>query len=212
MKETFLNRFKELMESKNMTQSELSKKTGITQSSISDWLRGKYLPKQDKIDLLARALEVSSSYLMGWRDESGDPILENIPGVIMLNKGRRIPILGTIACGEPLLAVENLDGYFLCDPTIVRGDFALKCKGDSMINENINEGDLVFIKSASDVDDGKVAVVIIDDEATLKKVYKNGDSLILQPCNPSYKPIIISGEDCKDIRIIGEMVGVYSIR
>ena len=70
MKETFLNRFKELMESKNMTQSELSKKTGITQSSISDWLRGKYLPKQDKIDLLARALDVTPAYLMGWNDDS----------------------------------------------------------------------------------------------------------------------------------------------
>ena len=204
---------KKARENSGKTLDEVAKIVGVSPATISRYESGEIKNmRRDKISLLAKALDVSPSYLMGWRDESGDPILENIPGVIMLNKGRRIPILGTIACGEPLLAVENLDGYFLCDPTIVRGDFALKCKGDSMINENIYEGDIVFIKSASDVDDGKIAAVIIDDEATLKKVYKNGDSLILQPCNTSYKPIIISGEDCKDIRIIGEMVGVYSKR
>ena len=207
------NRISQKKSELNLSYQDMSDKTGLSKSTLQRYITGDIRNLGlDKLEILAKALDVTPSYLMGWEDEDGDPILENIPGVIMLNKGRRIPILGTIACGEPILAVENLDGYFLCDPTIVRGDFALKCKGDSMINENINEGDIVFLKSTSDVDDGKIAAVVIDDEATLKKVYKNGDSLILQPCNTSYKPIIISGEDCKNVRIIGEMVGVYSIR
>lgn len=212
MKKSFPDRFREVINNKDITQTELSKITGITQSSISDWLNGKYSPKQDKIDILAKALGVSPAYLMGWEDENEEPILENIPGIILPVKMKKIPILGTIACGEPIFAEENYEGYFMLDSNLPVADFVLKAKGDSMIDADIYEGDLVFFRRNSDVDNGSIAAVIIEDEATLKKLFKNENNLILQPCNSNYAPIVLSENDHKNIRILGEMVGVYSKR
>lgn len=210
MKKSFPDRFREVINNKDITQTELSKITGITQSSISDWLNGKYSPKQDKIDILAKALGVSPAYLMGWEDDDID--LSKIPGIILPVKMKKIPILGTIACGEPIFAEENYEGYFMLDTNLPVADFVLRAKGDSMIDADINEGDLVFFRRKSDVDNGSIAAVIIEDEATLKKIYKNESNLILQPCNTNYAPIVLSENDHKNIRILGEMVGVYSKR
>ncbi|MDO4778495.1 MAG: S24 family peptidase [Tissierellia bacterium] len=135
--------------------------------------------------------------------------LNKIPGIIPLHKSRRIPILGVIACGSPIWAEENIEGYFIID-NIIAADFSLYAKGDSMKDANINDGDLVFLRRTPDVDDGSIAAVLIDNEATLKKVYKTDNELILQPCNSSYKPLVITNEH--DVMILGEMVGVYSAR
>ncbi len=213
MKESFPKRFKNVISQQNITQTELSKLTGITQSSISDWLNGKYSPKQDKIDILARALNVSPAYLMGWNDSPSEDIdISKIPGVIMPVKLKRIPILGSIACGEPLFAEQNYEGYFMLDENLAGADFCLRAKGDSMIEANIFERDLVFFKKTNDVENGTIAAVLIDDEATLKRISKSEDMLILQPCNRIYSPIIIKPEDDKRVLILGEMVGVYSER
>lgn len=212
MKKSFPDRFREVIANKDITQTELSKITGITQSSISDWLNGKYLPKQDKIDILAKALGVSPAYLMGWEDENNEPILENIPGIITPIKMKRIPILGTISCGKPIFADQNYDGYFMIDTNLPEADFVLKAKGDSMIEANIFEGDFVFFRKQRDVDNGTIAAVLIDEEATLKRVNKSNDVLILQPCNKNYEPLIYSKDDDKNIIILGQMIGVYSNR
>lgn len=192
MKSSFQDRMKEVMLNRNITQSELSKATGITQSSISDWMRGKYLPKQDKVDIIAKALDVTPSYLMGW-NSSDDVDLTKIKGIIPLKKLRRIPILGQIACGNPILAEENYIGYFTADDKYLDSDFCLYAKGDSMTGAEIDDGDLVFIKKQSDVDDGEIAAVLIDDEATLKRVYKIADKVQLRADNPNYPPIDLDG-------------------
>lgn len=210
MKKSFPDRFREVIANKDITQTELSKITGITQSSISDWLNGKYLPKQDKIDILAKALDVSPAYLMGWEDDDID--LSKIPGLILPVHMKRIPILGTIACGKPIFADQNYDGYFMIDTNLPEADFVLKAKGDSMIEANIFEGDFVFFRKQRDVDNGTIAAVLIDEEATLKRVNKSNDMLILQPCNKNYEPLIYSKDDDKNIVILGQMVGVYSNR
>lgn len=210
MKKSFPDRFREVITNKDITQTELSKITGITQSSISDWLNGKYLPKQDKIDILAKALGVSPAYLMGWEDDDID--LSKIPGLIFPVQMKRIPILGTISCGKPIFADQNYDGYFMIDTNLPEADFVLKAKGDSMIEANIFEGDFVFFRKQRDVDNGTIAAVLIDEEATLKRVNKSNDVLILQPCNKNYEPLIYSKDDDKNIVILGQMVGVYSNR
>ena len=210
MKKSFPDRFREVITNKDITQTELSNITGITQSSISDWLNGKYLPKQDKIDILAKALGVSPAYLMGWEDDDID--LSKIPGLIFPVQMKRIPILGTISCGKPIFADQNYDGYFMIDTNLPEADFVLKAKGDSMIEANIFEGDFVFFRKQRDVDNGTIAAVLIDEEATLKRVNKSNDVLILQPCNKNYEPLIYSKDDDKNIVILGQMVGVYSNR
>lgn len=206
MKSSFRDRITEVMEKKNVTQSELAKKTGITQSSISDWIRGKYLPKQDKVDLLARALDVTPSYLMGWSALDTPPNMNEIKGIIPLKKIKRIPILGQIACGDPILADENYIGYFTADDKYLDSDFCLYAKGDSMIDAGINDGDLVFIKKQSDVNDGEIAAVLIDDEATLKRVYKVFDRVQLRAENPKYKPINLDGS--QPVMILGKATHV----
>lgn len=183
---------KEVMLNRNITQSELSKATGITQSSISYWMRRKYLPKQDKIDIIARALDVTPSYLMG-RNSSNDVDLTKIKGDIPIKKLRRIPILGQIACGNLILAEENYIGYFTADDKYLVSDFCLYARGDSMIGADISDGNLVFIKRQSDVDDGEIAAELIEDEATLKRVYKIAGNVQLRADNPHYPPIDLDG-------------------
>ena len=164
------------------------------------------------LEPLSKILNTTPAYLMGWEDENSDPILENIPGIITPVKKKKIPILGTIACGKPILAEENYDGYFMIDENLPYSDFVLRAKGDSMIDANIHEGDLVFFRKQNDVDNGTIAAVLIEDEATLKRVNKSNDTLILQPCNTNYNPIIINKSDNKKVLILGQMVGVYSKR
>lgn len=195
------------------TLEELAKLVGVSAPTIQRYESGEIKNvRRDKISKLAKALEVSPSYLMGWSEDPAELDISQIPGVIMPVKLKRIPILGTIACGEPLFAEQNYEGYFMLDENLHGADFCLKAKGDSMIEANIFEKDLVFFKKTSDVDNGAIAAVLIDDEATLKRISKSEDMLVLQPCNRSYSPIIIKPEDNKRVLILGEMVGVYSER
>lgn len=123
---------------------------------------------------------------------------------------KQIPILGTIACGIPVLATENIDGYVAL-PENVRADFCLRCKGDSMINARILDGDLVLIRQQPDVDDGQIAAVLIDDEATLKRVYHNPDGgITLVAENSAYAPMTFSTNHYEEIRILGKAVAFLS--
>ena len=122
--------------------------------------------------------------------------------VNMYERGEREP---GIACGEPILAEENIEGYVKA-PAYCEGSFALRCKGDSMTGARIMDGDIVIIRQQPDVDDGDIAAVLIEDEATLKRVYKMPDRLILRAENPCYAPIDISGGDLANVRILGKAV------
>lgn len=126
---------------------------------------------------------------------------------------RRVPLLGTIACGEPILAESDLDTFAVVGGAI-ECDFALRCQGDSMINARIYDGDVVFIKKQEFVDDGTIAAVLIDDEATLKRVYKLSDGRIeLRAENPLYKPIMVGGEgETRTFRVLGKAVAFQSTR
>lgn len=209
----FKDKIKFNREKLGYTLEELSKLVGVSAPTIQRYESGEIKNvRRDKISKLAKALNISPAYLMGWEDENSDPILENIPGIITPVKLKKIPILGTIACGNPILAEENYDGYFMIDENLPYSDFVLRAKGDSMIDANIHEGDLVFFRKQNDVDNGTIAAVLIEDEATLKRVNKSNDTLILQPCNTNYNPIIINKSDNKKVLILGQMVGVYSKR
>lgn len=116
-------------------------------------------------------------------------------------------MLGEIACGEPIWAEEDKESYVMADCNI-KADFCLKAKGDSMINARINHGDVVFIRQQSIVDNGEIAVVIIDNEATLKRVYfdRANGKLVLSAENPAYPPMVYTGEELNEIRILGKAI------
>lgn len=191
----------------NMTLEEVGNIVGVGKSTVRKWESGDIANmRRDKIAKLAEALHTTPAYLMGWDDDPSASLPSN---VLPLPNMRKVPLLGTIACGTPILAAENLDGYVKM-PENVHADFCLRCKGDSMIGARIMDGDLVFIHQQPDVDNGAIAAVIVEDEATLKRIYKSTGKIILQPENPRYEPFVFVGEELSQIRIIGKAVAFLS--
>lgn len=201
----------------NMTQDELAKKIGYkSRSSINKIeIDGRGLP-QSKILAFAEALGTTPSWLMGWNDEEergnnhiNYSKVSNIEPLPYNNK-KIIPLVGDIACGKPILTDENIESQISL-PENVSADFCLRCKGDSMINARIYDGDIVFIKKQPLVENGEIAAVLIDYsadicEATLKRVYINENQIMLIAENPNYSPIAFNGEDMNNVRIIGKAV------
>ncbi len=164
----------------------------------------------DVLEPLAVVLHTTPAALMGWED-----FQDKIPGIMPPPKTYRVPRLGTIACGEPILAEENIEGYDEV-PEQIHCNFTLKCKGDSMTGARINDGDIVYIRLQEDVENGEIAAVLIDEateisEATLKRVYKYPEQLVLQAENPKYPPFVFAGEDMNKVRIVGKAVGFTSV-
>lgn len=160
------------------------------------------------LEPLAKVLQTTPAELMGW-EQSPAPVSDDLPANVFPIQTKKVPLLGTIAAGVPIYADENFDGYRECTEDI-DADFCLKIQGDSMIGARINDGDIVFIKKQPDVDNGEIAAVLIEDEATLKRVYKEKDSLILQAENPKYAPIICMAESYVECRIMGKAVAFQS--
>lgn len=182
-----------------LSQDELAKKTGYNdRSSIAKIESGKVDLSESKILLFAKALGVSPATLMGITE---NPLPSNILPMLGTYK---VPRLGRIACGDPILAEENIEDYDTV-PEYVKCDFTLVCKGDSMINARIFDGDIVCIKSQSEVSSGDIAAVMVgDDEATLKRVRLYPDHIVLEPENPLYKPMVFWEEEMNTVRIIGK--------
>ena len=122
--------------------------------------------------------------------------------IIPMPQMNPLPLVGGIACGKPVLAVENIEETVEA-PENVRADFALRCKGDSMINARIYDGDIVYIRKQPTVDNGQIAAVLIDDEATLKRVQIYNDHIVLKPENPLYKPLVFWDEEMENVHILG---------
>lgn len=184
-----------------MTQESLAKKIGVSKSAISRYESNDISNMGiDKAQAMSKALQIDPLTLLTGEIEEEKTITEPT--------SNPIPLIGQIAAGVPILAEENIDDYFYIDKSI-KADFCLRIKGDSMIDEGIYEDDIVFIKSQPCIENGEIGAVIIGDEATLKRVYKGDDNVILQPANRNYKAKTFSG---KDIRIAGKLVAVLNIR
>lgn len=194
-----------------LTLQDIATEVGVAISTIQRYEQGKIgKVKLPVMEAIAAALHVSTDWLLGipgaCKDRPSTILADNI---LPLPKTSKVPLLGTIACGEPLLAEENLDGYVEM-PENVHADFCLRCNGDSMVGARIKDGDVVFIRQQPEVENGEIAAVIIDDEATLKRVYLSADKIILQPENPRYEPFVYVGEELSQIRIIGKAVAFIS--
>lgn len=204
---SFQERLEEALATRNMTAAELSKATGIGEGAISQYRKGAYKASQRNLEKIANALSVSIPWLMGVSDSSAIPLPKNIlpmPGTY------DVPLIGNIACGQPILAVEDASETVPV-PAWVHADFALRCKGDSMINARIFDGDVVYIRRQPQVENGEIAAVRIGDEATLKRVRLFDDHIALEPENPMYKPLVYWGEEMNQVQILGKAIGFTSM-
>ncbi len=195
------NNLKKYMDINNITQDKLADFMGVSQVTVSNWCNGVKLPRMNKIDKICNFFNINRSDLMDTEDDYSDVTNLIHPSAY------RIPIIGNICAGDGCTVIEEKIGYFTIDNSI-KADFALVVKGDSMIDIDINDGDIVLIKKVYDYFDGKIyAIRLIDeDEATIKKCFFEEDKVIMQPCNPEYKPMIADGEN---VAVVGECVGVY---
>ena len=196
---------------RGFTQEDVAKGTQLSKSVISMYETGSRKPSFEVLEAIADFFNVDMNTLTDTKPVDAQPPnvdLPNIPNIFPL-KTKKVPLLGTIAAGTPIYAEENFDGYRESTED-VHADFCLKIKGDSMIGARINDGDIVFIRKQSDVENGEIAAVLIDGEATLKRVYKKNGSLVLQAENPKYAPIVCSAKTCDECIIMGKAVTFQS--
>ena len=213
---TFAQRLREGLDLRGMKQIELVTRSGISKYSISHYLKGDWEGKQDAVYELARALNVSEAWLMGYdvpAERSAPKVSVQLdkkptipPGFMPLPKMRKVPLIGAIACGDPITAIQNREGDVNA-PVDMRCDFALKCQGESMIGAGIHDGDVVYIRIQPEVENGEIAAVRIGEEATLKRVYLHNDYIELRPENPAFESIIRRREEMNDVQIEGKAVG-----
>lgn len=199
---------------KGLTQEQLGNLIGVKKSAIAKYENNRVENlKRATISKLAKALDVSpAEFVM----DTSKPLAIDI-GFSSTDYNihpittQRIPVLGEIRCGEPTLAQEERMLYVMVG-TEVQADFALICRGDSMIDARIHDGDIVFIRKQDIVNNGEIAAVIIDDEATLKRFYYYRDKslIILKPANPNYEDIILTGEQLNTVRVLGKAVAFQS--
>lgn len=212
-------RIKKKREKMNISQVDLARKIDCTKQTLYKYENSiiTNIPS-DKIEKIARVLLTTPAYLMGWEEPSPANKLDysKISNIMPLpyKEGRTVPLIGSIACGTPILADENIEKEVML-PEDISADFCLHCKGDSMINARIYDGDIVFIRKQPMVENGEIAAVLIDEmadvsEATLKRVYIYEDKIMLIAENPAYPPMVYSNEDMNNVRIAGKAVAFLS--
>lgn len=221
MKESTATRLKRLLAERGLKQVDIiekaepfCKKYGIklTKSDLSQYVSGKVAPGQDKLSIIGMTLDVSEAWLMGYdvpmkRGDSHKMSDDSVPpGFEPLPEMESVPLVGRIACGQPITAEENLEGY-VSIPAAWHATFTLQCRGDSM-EPTIHDGDLVAIRKDVQVENGQIAAVRIGDEATLKHLYLHEDYIELRPENPTYSSIIRRKEEMNDVTIEGKAVGL----
>lgn len=200
---------KQLRMERGITQEQLASMLKVSRSTIGMYETGNREPDFETCEAIADIFNVDMDYLTGRsKVERKSPITpSSIPqGFIPMPDMSRIPLVGRIACGEPITAEQNVEGV-VSVPSQWRSDFALLCKGDSM-EPSIKDGDLVAIHIQPMVENGEVAAVRIDSEATLKHVYLYPNYIELRPENPAYQSIIKIGEEMNEVKIEGKAVGL----
>lgn len=215
---TIGERIKRRREELGITVDEIAKRLGKHRATVYRYEGDEIITlPTDVLELLAIVLQTTPAYLMGWaeKETSTTPPPLSIPGILPPPKTYTVPRLGAIACGEPILADENIEDHDEV-PEHIHCHFTLRCEGDSMMGARINDGDIVYIRQQPEVENGEIAAVLIDDaaetaRATLKRVYRTANQIILQAENPKYPPMVFAGEEMNQIRILGKAVGFTSL-
>lgn len=189
-----------------LTQREVAEEVGVAEATVSRWESGEIANmRRDKIAALAKVLHCSPDFVMTGESAPAPAIP---PGFEPLPEMESVPLVGQIACGQPITAEENIEDY-VDVPENVQCDFCLRCKGDSMIDAGIHDGDVVYIHIQPEVENGQIAAVRIDGEATLKRVFWNEESQTLQLLaeNRNFAPLVYTGQVLDTVHIEGRAVG-----
>jgi repressor LexA len=204
LKKEIAENIKRLIKANGWTQLKLSEISGISKSTLSDYINCKTLINPGNVEKLSSAFKVKKSEIDP-SFKSTDSKVTYIPTYNERSIFTSLPVVGTISCGNGVVAYEDIEGYEDTPSSWLNGGdyFYLKAKGDSMINARIYEGDLLLIRIQEEVENGEIAAVLVDGEAVLKRVYNTGDQLILQSENPKYQPIVVDGN--KDVKVIGRL-------
>lgn len=190
----------------NKTRNDICQDLGIKYTTFTDWIKANTYPRIDKIELMANYFNIEKSDLIEEHNKEFVQSDRPLPSNIILPSAHKLPIMGTICAGDGVVCEDDYQGTFIVDID-VKADYCLKVHGDSMIGANIYDGDIVFISKSYDfVQDQIYAIERLDyNEASLKRVTQDGDTLILNPCNPEYHAMVT---DYEEVRIIGRCVGV----
>lgn len=207
---------KQYRERHKLSMQEFADKADLSKGYISMLEKGKHpqnnreiVPSIETVNKIANAMNLSIDELLAKIDGNQKIDISHerpLPSNIILPSAHKLPIMGTICAGDGVVCEDDYQGTFIVDID-VKADYCLRVKGDSMIGANIYDGDIVFISRTYDfVQDQIYAVERLDyNEASLKRVTQDGDTLILNPCNPDYHAMVT---DYEDVRIIGRCVGV----
>lgn len=203
----FASIIKNLRIERGITQEQLAALLKISRSTVGMYETGSREPDFETLEAIADIFNVDMDYLMGRStQERRNPITPTIPaGFEPLPEMTTIPLVGSIACGTPITAEENVEAR-IGIPAAWNADFALTCKGDSMA-PRYQDGDVVCIRCQPEVENGQIAAVRIGEEATLKRFYQEGETVTLVPVNPAYTPLVYRGPELSDIQIEGRVVG-----
>ena len=190
-----------------LTMKQVAEAVGVSEATVCRWESGQIANmRRDRINNYAKILRVDPNFIMTGEKKAN--ILSGISNIIPIEPMERIPLLGAIACGDPILAQENIEDYIDL-PRTIKADFALTCEGDSMIDAGIKDGDVVYIRSQPEVRNGQIAAVLVDGEsATLKRFFFNDGVVTLMAANQSYPPIVKAGSDVEQVRVLGLAVGL----
>ena len=199
-------RMKQRRKELGFSAEKVAERLGVSPATIYRYERGdiEKVPG-DSLGELAKILQTTPAYLMGWEEKPTAPAPRPIPkGFEPMPKMKKIPLVGSIACGTPILAQQNIE-KIVDVPENIRCDFSLTCHGDSMEGAGIHDRDVVYIRIQPEVENGEIAAVLIDsEEATLKRVKIFDDHIVLEPENPMYKPLVFWGEEMNNVRILGK--------
>lgn len=181
-----------------LTLEDVAKRVGVSPATISRWESGDIANmRRDRIAALAEALQISPAVIMGWDVDTPIPPGAHRP------QFKKVPMLGYAAAGQPLEDLNQDTPYYDVENKY-DVDFCITVRGDSMIDANINDGDIVFIKSMPEVPNGRIACVEIDNEKVcLKRFYKSGKTISLASANSKYAPMFFTEDNCENIKVLG---------
>ncbi len=191
-----------------LSQAELGKIAGVSDKAVSTWELGIKVPRMGAVEKMATYFGIAKSVIVD-DAQPADPSASPTPippGFEPMPKMKKIPLIGSIACGDPITAEQNIE-KMVDVPENIRCDFSLTCHGDSMVDAGIHDKDVVYIRIQPQVENGEIAAVRIDGEATLKRVYYNPGTLTLMPANPAYAPMVYTGSQLEEVHIEGKAVG-----
>lgn len=199
-----MNRLSQLRQEKGLNMREAARQLGMPYTTYVNYEKGTREPNSETLISLAKFYGTSIDYLLCKSDSP--PGRDIPPGFEPMPKMKKVPLIGAIACGEPITAEQNIE-KMVDVPEYIRCDFSLTCHGDSMVDAGIHDKDVVYIRIQPEVENGEIAAVRIDGEATLKRVYYNPGMLTLMPANPAYAPMVYTGSQLEEVHIEGKAVG-----